>query len=85
MSKGGDQLQICQTNLQDNPLMVQGAASQGAIPIIGLCIWEHAYWEEHNGDKLAYLEQFWNVIIWSRVSHNFEAFNLKGQVGPILE
>ena len=66
--------------------MVQGAASSGAVPIIGLCIWEHAYWEEHNGEKATtYLDNFWNVVNWERVSQNFEAFNLKGQVGPILE
>ena len=76
---------IQHTNNQDNTLMVQGAASCGAIPIIALNIWEHAYWECHNGDKESYLEAFWAVIDWEKVSVNFESLNVNGKVAPLLQ
>ena len=45
--------------------MVQGAASCGAIPILALNLWEHAYWEDHDGDAAnSYLNSFWENINW---------------------
>ena len=66
--------------------MVQGAASAGAIPILALNIWEHAYWECHDGEATgSYIDAFWAVIDWEKVSANFEAFNVNGKVAPLLE
>ena len=71
-------LTIQQTNNHDNPLMM-GVVEQNSTPVIALCCWEHAYWEEHDGSKdSSYLEEFWNTIDWEKVSANFEQHNLKG-------
>ena len=77
-------LTIAQTNNHDNPLM-NGVVEQNSTPVLAFCCWEHAYWEEHDGEKdVSYLEAFWNTIDWAKVSANFEQYNLKGQVAPIL-
>ena len=77
-------LTIQQTNNHDNPLMMT-VVEQNSAPVIALCCWEHAYWEEHDGEKdSSYLEAFWNSIDWPKVSANFDQHNLKGQVAPIL-
>ena len=53
--------------------MMMGVVEQNSIPVIGLCCWEHAYWEEHDGDKEgSYIEAFWNTIDWGKVSANFD-------------
>ena len=66
--------------------MIQGAASQGAVPILALNIWEHAYWECHGGEAgESYLDAFWAVVDWEKVSANFESFNVNGKVAPLLE
>ena len=65
--------------------MMMGVVEQNSIPILGLCCWEHAFWEEHEGEKEgSFIEAFWNTIDWGKVSANFDQFNLKGQVAPIV-
>ena len=47
--------------------MVQGSASQGAVPILAVNVWEHAYWECHDGEAAeSYLDSFWSVVDWER-------------------
>ena len=82
--KDADKLIVTQTNNQDNLLMA-GVQQTTAIPIICLNLWEHAYFEQHDGETTgSYLENFWHAIDWGRVSENFEAHNKNGQVGPII-
>ena len=65
--------------------MMMGVVENNSIPVIGLCCWEHCYFEEHDGElDGTYIEAFWNTIDWGKVSANFDQYNLKGQAAPIL-
>ena len=63
---------------------MHGIATVPCIPIIGLDLWEHAYFAQYKGDRGAYLERFWAHVNWGKVSENFESFNVKGLVAPLL-
>jgi superoxide dismutase len=53
-------------------------------PILCLNVWEHCYWEEHEGEADgSYIEAFWLTLDWNKISENFEKFNLAGNVAPI--
>ena len=55
-------------------------------PIIGIDMWEHAYFQKFEGDKGKYVDKFWEFVDWAKVSSVFEKINLDGfKVGPILE
>lgn len=54
-------------------------------PVIGLDLWEHAYFTHYKGDKEAYVENFWNFVDWGKVSLNFEKFNSQHKVAPLIE
>ncbi|HPQ81986.1 MAG TPA: superoxide dismutase, partial [bacterium] len=64
-------LSICSTPNQDNPLM-PGIACEGR-PILGLDVWEHAYYLKHQNRRGDYIEAFFKVINWDRVSEKFSA------------
>ena len=75
---------IAQTNNEDNTLM-QGISDCPCVPVVGLDLWEHAYWTQHDGDPNgSYVEEFFESIDWGQVSENFEAHNLNGKVAPII-
>lgn len=59
-------LEIYNTANQDSPLM------ENKIPILGLDVWEHAYYILHNANRAAYLENFFGVINWDYVNENFK-------------
>ena len=61
------ELCICSTPNQDNPLML----GEG-VPILGLDVWEHAYYKKFGPARSDYIESWWNVVDWVRVSENFE-------------
>ena len=64
---------------------MMGVVEVNIVPILGLNLWEHSYWEEHNGEpSSSYLETFWSVIDWQKLSINFEKFNTSGKVAPII-
>jgi len=64
-------LEVCSTPNQDNPLM-PGVAC-GGQPILGMDVWEHAYYLHYQNRRPDYIEAFFNVINWTEVAKRFAA------------
>lgn len=60
-------LSIMKTPNQDNPL------SRGFTPILGLDVWEHAYYLHYQNRRPDYIEAWWNVVDWEKVAEMFDA------------
>lgn len=70
-SKG---LEVCSTANQDNPLMdIEGARGCGGTPILGMDVWEHAYYLNYQNRRPDYISAFYNVINWNEVAKRFAA------------
>ena len=67
--KSDGTLNICSTANQDNPLMPD-AGCEG-IPILGLDVWEHAYYLNYQNRRPDYIKAFFNVINWDQVNARF--------------
>jgi len=65
LSKDG-KLSIESTPNQDNPVM------SGAKPVMGLDVWEHAYYLKYQNKRPDYIEAWWNVVNWDEIEHNLE-------------
>lgn len=63
--KSGDALEIVSTANQDSPL------TDGKTPILGVDVWEHAYYLHYQNRRAAYLDAWWNVVDWQKVAARF--------------
>ena len=64
-------LELCSSANQDNPLMP--SIGCGGIPILGLDVWEHAYYLNYQNRRPDYINAFFNVINWEKVAANYSA------------
>lgn len=64
-------LEVCSTPNQDNPLM--DIAEVKGIPILGIDVWEHAYYLKYQNKRPDYLNAIWNVINWDAVAMRYAA------------
>ncbi|MBM3633688.1 MAG: superoxide dismutase [Actinobacteria bacterium] len=63
----GGALEVMSTPNQDTPL------SDGKAPVLGIDVWEHAYYLEYQNKRPAYLEAWWNVVNWDAVAARYDA------------
>jgi len=66
-------LAIGSTANQDSPLMGKAVAGLEGKPVIGLDVWEHAYYLNYQNRRQDYIAAFWNVVDWSAAEANFAA------------
>ncbi|MFM7767246.1 MAG: superoxide dismutase, partial [Bacteroidota bacterium] len=69
VKKDDGKLEICSTPNQDNPLM--DIAEVKGTPVMGLDVWEHAYYLHYQNRRPDYISAFWNVVNWDEVSKRF--------------
>lgn len=67
LSVSNGELEVSSTPNQDSPLM------EGKTPILGLDVWEHAYYLNYQNRRPDYIGSFWNVVNWDEVSKRYSA------------
>jgi Fe-Mn family superoxide dismutase len=64
--KGG-KLSVSSSANQDSPV------SDGAVPVVGIDVWEHAYYLEYQNRRADYVAAFWDVVNWDQAGKNYAA------------
>ncbi len=66
-------LEICSTANQDNPIMGAAIAGCTGTPVLGVDVWEHAYYLNYQNRRPDYLKAIWSVINWAQAEENYQA------------
>ena len=69
----GGKLAVVSTANQDSPLMGQEIAGTSGTPLLGIDVWEHAYYLTYQNKRPDYLKAFWNVVNWDEVAKRYTA------------
>ena len=69
----GGKLSVGSTANQDSPLMGKAIAGLGGTPILGLDVWEHAYYLKYQNRRPDYVSAFWNLVNWNEVTKRMKA------------
>ena len=69
----GGKLEIASTPNQDSPVMGKAISGIDGKPILGVDVWEHAYYLKYQNKRADYLKAFWNVVDWSAVAALYAA------------
>jgi Fe-Mn family superoxide dismutase len=72
VNKAGE-LEVVSTANQDSPLMGKAVAGVEGTPVLGVDVWEHAYYLNYQNRRPDYLKAFWNVVNWDQAEKNYLA------------